>query len=599
MSGPLDVIGGGASGVITGSVPPVAPSNGTMWYDSVAAQLKLWDAVTGAWLNIGSAAGAGGGGAVVSTTPPVTPTNGTLWYDPGSGSLKVSFGGLWFAAAGSSGGGGATSGTTAPATPIPGTLWYDTAAAALKVFDGANWVITSGVPPAGAGVPDRVLQANAAGVVSWQLPGVKPRAVTAGPDQGSVEATFNNDALTVARNEVLVYTYAGSSYLYTGLPGSPVAGSTAASFTKLSSPTVVDSQYVTLGAAADIGAAWTALTPKPVIGGAMITFATYANGVYLLTNEAAPGNAASWTFIGIGTTASTDNAVVRFDGTTGRSIQNSTVTITDTGDIVAPGDVAINGGDLTSIATTFNLANVNSTTVNFAGAASTLNIGAVTGTTLVRNNLKVNGNTTLGDAAADAVTVNASTMAIPNNLNIDTDTVFIDAAKNRVSIGKVAPDAKLEVDNGTVTTATPVLGLREIWNSATTMFTSILLNVTKTLADASSELINLKVGGASRFVVQDRGYMKVSSPTRDLFIVDAAAPDPVLQGFNDIGTSVFQVSAVGNVSAIGGLKTANIGTTAAANWKLGTVKAGAATLDATKFVEVEIGGTVVKLAVVA
>lgn len=56
------------------------------------------------------------------------------------------------------------------------------------------------------------------------------------------------------------------------------------------------------------------------------------------------------------------------------------------------GDLQVNGGDLTTSATTFNLINTTATTVNFAGAGTAVNIGASTGTTNVKNNLTVTGN---------------------------------------------------------------------------------------------------------------------------------------------------------------------------------------------------------------
>jgi hypothetical protein len=68
------------------------------------------------------------------------------------------------------------------------------------------------------------------------------------------------------------------------------------------------------------------------------------------------------------------------------------------------GDMAVNGGDMTSSATTFNLLNANVTTLNVGGAATTVEIGAATGTTSVNNNLTVDGNTTLGNASSDTVT---------------------------------------------------------------------------------------------------------------------------------------------------------------------------------------------------
>lgn len=52
---------------------------------------------------------------------------------------------------------------------------------------------------------------------------------------------------------------------------------------------------------------------------------------------------------------------------------------------VITGDLAVNGADLTTTATTFNLINTDATTINFAGAATTLNIGAATGTVTFNN----------------------------------------------------------------------------------------------------------------------------------------------------------------------------------------------------------------------
>jgi hypothetical protein len=58
------------------------------------------------------------------------------------------------------------------------------------------------------------------------------------------------------------------------------------------------------------------------------------------------------------------------------------------------GDVAVNGGDITSTASTFNLVNATPTTVNFAGAATALTMGAsASGTTSIRNKLRVGSKT--------------------------------------------------------------------------------------------------------------------------------------------------------------------------------------------------------------
>jgi hypothetical protein len=54
------------------------------------------------------------------------------------------------------------------------------------------------------------------------------------------------------------------------------------------------------------------------------------------------------------------------------------------------GDIAVNGGDINTNQTTFNLINTTATTANIAGAATTLTLGAATGTTTIRNPLYAN-----------------------------------------------------------------------------------------------------------------------------------------------------------------------------------------------------------------
>jgi len=71
-----------------------------------------------------------------------------------------------------------------------------------------------------------------------------------------------------------------------------------------------------------------------------LTFkATGQTGVTLLPGQTAvvAHNGTDYVFVGmVGTGAVTDNAITRFDGTTGKLVQNSAVTISDVGAIVAP-----------------------------------------------------------------------------------------------------------------------------------------------------------------------------------------------------------------------------------------------------------------------
>ena len=103
----------------------------------------------------------------------------------------------------------------------------------------------------------------------------------------------------------------------------------------------------------------------------------------------------------------------------GTTVTNSSLTRIDSSNLTLTGDLAVNGGDVTSTATTFNLLNSTVTGLNIGGGANTVNIGSTTAvinlgtgtngaTVNVKGNLVVDGSTT---------TVNSTTVTI-DDLNI-------------------------------------------------------------------------------------------------------------------------------------------------------------------------------------
>lgn len=77
------------------------------------------------------------------------------------------------------------------------------------------------------------------------------------------------------------------------------------------------------------------------------------------------------------------------------------------------GDLAVNGGDVTTTATTFNLLNTTATTINFGGAATAMSIGAGTSTVTFNDDVVITGDLTVN---GDTVTVNATTLAVEDPL---------------------------------------------------------------------------------------------------------------------------------------------------------------------------------------
>lgn len=97
------------------------------------------------------------------------------------------------------------------------------------------------------------------------------------------------------------------------------------------------------------------------------------------------------------------------------------------------------GGDVWTTSASIKIANATSTTVNFAGAATTLNMGAATGTTTVKNNLTVNGNIS---ANADIFT----TQATVNVLNANASTINFAGAATALTMGATTGTTKVQND---------------------------------------------------------------------------------------------------------------------------------------------------------
>lgn len=120
-------------------------------------------------------------------------------------------------------------------------------------------------------------------------------------------------------------------------------------------------------------------------------------------------------------------------------------------DMTLTGDIAVNGGDITTTSTTATIFNTNATTVDFAGAATTLNIGAATGTTTVGNSLVVTGDLTVNGTTT---TLNTSELAVEDN------TVVL----NSNVTGTPVANAGIEVERGTET------NVSIIWNETSDLW---------------------------------------------------------------------------------------------------------------------------------
>lgn len=166
------------------------------------------------------------------------------------------------------------------------------------------------------------------------------------------------------------------------------------------------------------------------------------------------GQAATTVSIGATTgTATIRNATTAIDGA-------ATVggTLAVTGNTTLTGDIAVNGGDITTSAATATVFDSNATSVDIAGAATTLNIADTpttnqtinigTGLTAIGATKTINIGT--GGAAGSTTNINlgdadGGSVNIARDLAVDTDVLKVDATNNRVGINRTSPTQALDV----------------------------------------------------------------------------------------------------------------------------------------------------------
>ena len=140
-------------------------------------------------------------------------------------------------------------------------------------------------------------------------------------------------------------------------------------------------------------------------------------------------------------------------GTDTLSVTNASITsltasfVTSSGDyliggnVTVAGDVAVNGGDLTTTAATAALFNTNATTVNIAGAATSgATVGNATGGVTLNGTATVTGDLAVNGATSADITTTTTTATL---FNTTATTLNIGQAATTVSIGSTSGDTTI------------------------------------------------------------------------------------------------------------------------------------------------------------
>jgi hypothetical protein len=130
------------------------------------------------------------------------------------------------------------------------------------------------------------------------------------------------------------------------------------------------------------------------VSGSTASKNTTVQGVTLFGGDIMISGTAYGTAGAFAVVAGSDTQVQFNDGGTALGGDSGLTYNKTTDTLTVGGDLAVNGGDLTSTQTTFNLLNSTVTTLNIGGAATAVSIGNSAGTVTVPGNLTVNGTTT-------------------------------------------------------------------------------------------------------------------------------------------------------------------------------------------------------------
>jgi hypothetical protein len=241
------------------------------------------------------------------------------------------------------------------------------------------------------------------------------------------------------------------------------------------------------------------------------------------------------------------------------------------GDVTLTGDLAVNGGDITTTAATVNLIDITATTINFGRAATAITIGATTGYSDVRNELRITKNTASSSTSTGAVIVSGG-VGVSGNVHaggiVSSGTVTLSPENANVAISPTG--------TGTVTISPTTAGtINNISIGATTRssgaFTTLGANNTATFTG----VISADTGANNQsYTTTGAGVITIASGTtgsiNNVAIGSVAAASGAFTSVSSTGNITFnganaaislQPSGTGNVTiSPAGTLTINPGT---------------------------------------
>jgi hypothetical protein len=285
-----------------------------------------------------------------------------------------------------------------------------------------------------------------------------------------------------------------------------------------------------------------------------------------------------------GPASSLDNQIARFDLTTGKLIQTSSITISD----ASGGGVTMDTGvsettvnlfttNATSVVigkaggstvTTSGNIKVGSNTIQAADGATALTLTSTSGNVAVAGELTVTGNNIKSSTGATAITLSGDSVTIPGDLTVNGTTTTVNttnlvvkdpliymasaSAAGTVTYGGIAIASGSGVAHQALVFVKDTNGTEAIWSSGRQDVTGGIATsntgITYLPIRASKFEVGGTLGGAGRsFISSSDGFVLSAVAGGDLFLNAAAGP-PGSNGnitFEVAGTDYLQVSGSG------------------------------------------------------